>query len=105
MIVEERIYTLQPGTVQSFMSIVEKDGFEVQKEILGRPAGYFVTEIGPQNQIVHLWAYRDMEERRERRARLVADPRWQAVRPKLTSLIVSQENKLLLPAKFWPIAD
>jgi NIPSNAP len=105
MIVEERIYTLQPGTSGSFMSIVEKEGFEVQKEILGRPAGYFVTEIGPQNQIVHLWAYRDMEERRERRARLVGDPRWQAVRPKLTALIVSQENKLLLPAKFWPIAE
>ena len=105
MFVEERIYTLQPGTQGNFISVVENEGFQVQKEILGRPAGYYYTEFGPLNQIVHMWAYRDLEDRREKRAKLMADPRWQAIRPKFTSLIVSQENKFLIPAKGWTIPE
>jgi NIPSNAP len=75
----------------------------VQTEHLGNPLGYFTTEFGPQNQIVHLWRYRDLQDRAERRAALVADPRWQAFRPKLGEFLVSQENKLLIPARFAPV--
>ena len=103
MIVEERIYTLQPMSAGGFLTLVDEEGFAVQSEHLGKPLGYFTTEFGPQNQVVHLWAYKDMQERAERRAALAADPRWQAFRPKLKPFLVSQENKLLIPARFAPI--
>lgn len=103
MIVEERIYTLRPGTSGAFMKVVENGGNEIQAEHLGKPFGYFTTEFGPLNQVVHLWAYEDMADRAARRAALQADPRWAEYRPKLTELVVNQENKLLVPARFAPV--
>lgn len=105
MIVEERIYTLHAGKVPVFLKAYEEHGLEIQKRILGTMVGYFFTEFGPQNQIVHMWAYRDLADRTERRARLAADPGWRKFREISAPLLLLQENKLLIPAKFSPYAD
>ncbi len=31
---------------------------------LGHLVGYFTTEVGNVNEIVHIWAYQDLAERR-----------------------------------------
>lgn len=103
MIVEERIYTVRPMTTGGFLSVVEQEGLAIQSEHLGKPFGYFSTEFGPLNQIVHLWAYEDFADRARRRAALQADPRWNSVRNKLGEFIAGQENKLLVPARFAPV--
>lgn len=103
MFVEERIYTVRATKAKEFLNLLENGGFAIQTEHLGKPFGYFTTEFGPLNQIVHLWRYRDMEDRTKRRAALQADPRWAEYLPKLRELIVSQENKLLVPAPFAPV--
>ena len=36
--------------------------------------GYFTTEIGTLNQIVHMWGYESMAQRQERRTALYSDP-------------------------------
>ncbi len=104
MIVEERIYSLNIGAVPQYLKQYEEEGLAIQRPILGRMVGYFSTEIGPLHQIVHLWAYKDMQERSERRARLTADPRWIEYAKKTHPLQISQENKILLPAPFSPWA-
>ena len=76
MIVEERCYTLKPGTVQVYYRDYDPRGLEIQKRILGNLIGYFHTEIGELNQIVHLWGYDSLAERERRRALLAADPAW-----------------------------
>ena len=103
MIVEQRTYTINPGATQQYLKTYETQGMEAQKEILGHMVGYFYTDIGPLNQIVHMWAYKDLNERAERRAKLFTDPRWQAMLPNLRPHIVSQESKVLIPASFSPI--
>ncbi|MEX3007467.1 NIPSNAP family protein [Hoeflea sp. TYP-13] len=105
MIVEERIYSLQVGAAPEYLRLYEAEGLAIQRPILGRMVGYFTTEIGPLHQIVHMWAYRDMAERSERRARLGADDGWKAYVKKIRPLVVSQENKILIPAPFSPWAD
>jgi hypothetical protein len=60
MIVEERIYSLHPGQAPEYLRLYEAEGLEIQRAILGRMVGYFSTEVGPLNQIVHMWAYRDL---------------------------------------------
>ena len=105
MIVEERTYSLNIGAVPKYLEQYEAEGLAVQRPILGRLVGYFSTEIGPLHQIVHLWAYKDLAERSERRARLMADPRWQAYALKTRPLQISQENKILIPAPFSPWAQ
>ncbi len=103
MIVEERIYTLHPGQAPAYIRAYEAEGMAIQKPILGRMVGYYRTEFGPLNQVIHLWAYESLAERAERRARLEADERWRAYIAKVRPLIVAQENKLLLPAPFLTV--
>tara|TARA_R110000751_G_scaffold234229_3_gene335515 strand:- start:137256 stop:137612 length:357 start_codon:yes stop_codon:yes gene_type:complete len=104
MIVEERIYTLQIGAAPQYLKLYEEEGLAIQRPILGRMVGYFSSEIGALHQIVHLWAYKDLAERSERRAILLADPRWKAYAQKTRPLQISQENKILIPAPFSPWA-
>ena len=106
MIVEERIYTLRPGAAPEYLRLYEAEGLAIQRPTLGRMVGYFSTEIGPLNEIVHLWAYRDLGERQERRQRLQADDGWREYVQKARPMVISQQNKILIPAPFSPaIAD
>ncbi len=64
--------------------------------------GYFSTDIGALHQIVHLWAYRDLADRADRRARLAASPAWQAYLKKVQPLQITQQNEILMPAPMCP---
>ena len=103
MIVEERIYRLKTGTLPSYLKLVEEQGIVIQQRHLGHLIGYFHSEIGPLNQIVHLWAYADHADRDRRRDALAADPAWQAFVPQIQALMDVMENKILKPAAFSPI--
>jgi NIPSNAP len=103
-IVEERIYTLHPGKIAAYLQLYEQEGLAIQRPILGELIGYFSTEIGPLNQIVHLWRYQDMADRASRRATLTADPDWKTYIAKVQPMIREQENKVLIPAPFSPLA-
>jgi hypothetical protein len=103
MIVEERTYTVKPGTVQQYYADYNPRGLEIQKRILGNLIGYFHTEIGELNQIVHLWGYDSLAEREKRRAALAADPEWHAYLRQSPDIIVKMETRILVPAPFSPI--
>ena len=102
MIIEERIYTLFLGKVPEYTRLMESEGIAIQEPILGRLIGYFSTEIGPLNQVIHMWAYDNFEERAERRAQLMKNQKWLAFLTKLRPLIERQENKILIPMSFSP---
>ena len=103
MFIDERTYTLYNGKVSTFLKLYEEEGLEVQTRILGRLIGYFHTDIGPLNQIVHLWGYDSMDDRFRRRAELQASEAWQSYAQKMRPLVMSIENKILIPAPFSPI--
>jgi hypothetical protein len=102
MIVEMRTYTLHPGKVANYLRLYEAEGLATQTRILGKLLGYYSTEIGDVNQVVHLWAYESFEDRLKRRAALFADPDWLAYIPKIVPMLITQESKLLNPARFSP---
>lgn len=101
MIVEERIYTLQPGKVPEYLKAYAEEGIRIQTGHLGNMVGYYFTELGPLNVVVHMWAYEDLGQRAERRARMMADPAWQAYVKKVQPLLVNQESRILNPAPFF----
>ncbi|OGA67228.1 MAG: NIPSNAP domain containing protein [Betaproteobacteria bacterium RIFCSPLOWO2_12_FULL_65_14] len=101
MIVEERIYRMKPGKAPEYIKGYAQEGLAIQRPILGNLVGYYATEIGELNLVVHLWAYEDMADRAARRARLSADPRWQAYLPKVSSFVEHQQNRILNPAPFF----
>lgn len=108
MLVEQRTYTTYPGKWREYLALYEREGFALQQRILGRMVGYYHTEIGALNQIVHLWAYENLVEREQRRGALAAEPQWQAYVAKMLPLLISQESKILTPARFftpvWQVA-
>jgi hypothetical protein len=103
MIVEQRTYTVKPGIVTEYLDFYAREVMEVQKKHLPQMVGYFSTEIGPLNQIIHMWGYADLNERARCRAALYADPAWQAVLKTLLGMIESMETKILVPTAFSPI--
>lgn len=104
MLVEERTYVLHPGSnIHEYLNTYERIGLPVQKPILGGFLGYFVTEFGVQNQLTHLWAYEDLEDRRRRREVLATNERWQECIRIIRPMIAHQENKIMYPASFSPI--
>ena len=102
MIIEQRTYTLHPGKVPDYMRHYEAEGLAVQQPILGKLVGWYSVDFGPQNQIIHLWAYDSYEERTRRRAELGESAAWQAFLPKILPLILRQESKTLMPAPWSP---
>lgn len=98
--VDQRTYTLKNGNVQKFLKLYEEEGMEVQKRILGKMVGYYFTDIGPLNQIVHLWGYSSMDDRWERRKALQASPEWQAYAVQMRPLVDNIENKILIRHRF-----
>ena len=76
MIHELRIYTTLAGKAPE----TAKNSGEVARAIrgdnYGKLEGYWMTEIGPLNQVVHLWSYADLNERARLRVELSKNERW-----------------------------
>ncbi|MGF6919552.1 NIPSNAP family protein [Paraburkholderia sp. 40] len=103
MYYEIRTYKIRTGAVRAYLKLVEEEGIELQKRYLGELVGYFFSEIGPLNQIIHMWAYPSLDEREARRQRLAEDPAWQAFTPKIQALMETMESKIMKPAAFSPL--
>lgn len=103
MLFDMRTYTCRPGTLPKHMKLYEEHGFQAQAEALGQPYFYGITETGPVNSYVHIWAYDSAADRAEKRAVMQGDPAWQDYLRKSAEAgyLVSQENRLLLPASFF----
>jgi hypothetical protein len=65
-----------------------------------QPVGFWYTAIGPLNEVVHLWAYADLNERKEKWGTWECDPRRAEFMAKLRGVVISQSNKILSPTDF-----
>jgi NIPSNAP len=101
MYVEERMYTLQVGKAAEYLKHYENEGMAVQLRHLPHMVGYYLNEVGPQNLIVHMWAYDDLNQREKCRAQMQADPAWQAYVQKTRPLTISQETRIMKCAPFF----
>ena len=97
MIYEVRTYSLQPGTVGEFESrFVQRHPFREKHSKLG---AFWHPEIGPLNQVIHVWPYDDMQHRAAVRAAMAQDPDLQRL-PGGRDFIVAQESEIMTPAPF-----
>jgi hypothetical protein len=97
MIYDVRTYTCRPGTLRKYVAIYQELGYPVQRQHLGEPVLLATTEVGDVNSYVHIWAYRDLAERDEKRRVMRADPRWQEYLETSdgTGYLIRQENRIL----------
>lgn len=105
MIYEMRTYTLRPPRMGDWLALYKSAALPVQQELLGKLVGFFTTEFGVVNQVVHIWAYDSLDDRAARRAALAADPRWVefSVRNKELDAVVELKSAILKPTDFSPL--
>ena len=105
MIIDHRTYRFRPGSVRKWLDKYEREGLPIQRKHLGDFVGIFTTEVGNLHEVVFMWAYESLGDREIRRARMEADPDWQAFIREVWELdaIVEQNIKMLRPASFSPL--
>jgi predicted amidophosphoribosyltransferase len=64
---------------------------------------YWETVVGQLNEAVHLWVYKDLNERAAARAKALQDPDWQAFLAKALPLLVSMQSTVLIPTPVSPM--
>ncbi len=104
MIVEHRTYTIKALRTGDFLKLYERAALPLQLKYLGHLIGFYVSEIGPLNEVVHLWGFASLAERERRRALMEADPGWAVYRQALQELdvVVEQSTKMLRSTSFSP---
>lgn len=102
MIVELRIYDIKTGHLREFLKDYASDGLPIQTKHLGKPLGYYSTEIGDVNQVVHLWRYDDFSDRERRRQALESDKDWIEYKKKALAAgqVIGQKNSILREINF-----
>jgi hypothetical protein len=96
MIYELRTYTIRQGALADVVKAASSVSRDIRGDNYGKLEGYWQTEIGPLNQVMHLWSYQDPNQRARLRAELGENPRWRAEYiPLLRPHLVRQETRLL----------
>ncbi|MDR3531086.1 MAG: NIPSNAP family protein [Rhodopila sp.] len=100
MIIEVRTYQLKPASVAE----VEKRFGEAlpAREKFSKLAAFWHTEVGPLNEIIHVWAYDSFEQRMEIRAAVVKAGVWP---PPIREFVVSMQSEIFIPAPFSPALE
>lgn len=97
MLYEMRTYDLKPRTVAE----VEHrfgEAYEKRRKY-SELAAFWHTEIGPLNQVIQIWGYKDLEERATIREAAVRDGAWP---PRIAEFIVQQRAEIMIPFAFSP---
>jgi hypothetical protein len=99
MIYEVRTYDLKP---QSLPEVENRfaEAYETRKKF-SQLAAFWHTEIGPLNQIIHVWPYKDLEERARIRETALKESggKWP---PKTAEFMVSQRSDIFHQFEFSP---
>ena len=103
MIIEMRTYLLKPAKLKKFLYIYDKEIRETHVSILGNQIGFFYTEFGDLNKVVHLYGYESFEDRNKRRAILAKNKDFLNYLTKVEDIIVHMKNEILLPTEFSKI--
>ena len=98
---ELRWYRAHVGKLGEWINLAR--GVLPAREKYSRNVGYWQTEAGQLNEAVHLWVYKDLNERAAARAKALADPEWQAFLGKAMPLLANMQSVVLVPTSVSPM--
>lgn len=104
MIVDFRRYTLKPGRLPGYLDGYGGAGYCAQIRHLGPALGWFAVDVGPQNQVAHLWRYDSLADMEARRNAMAADPDWLAARDGFKGQFAQQETEVMAVVDGLPYA-
>ena len=92
---EMRTYDLKPRSLPEFE---KRTADKIEGRLkLSKLGGYWRTEVGPLNQVVHIWPYDDLNQRSEIRAKAVAEGGWP---PDNAEFTLEMQSEIYNPAPF-----
>lgn len=97
-IYEMRSYTLKPGTLIEWGNNWSRG---IRNRLDYRAAGMF-TQVGPIYHVHHIWAYKDLNHRKESREQMWSKPGWDECVANTVPLITKLESKIMTPLPFSP---
>lgn len=100
MLYEVRTYRLKPRGVPEFINTFGK-AYE-KRQSLSKISAFFHTEIGPLNEVIHIWPYKDGVERDKKRVKSVSDKKY-AWPPKVAHLQEHMQSELFTPSPMTPV--
>lgn len=95
MIVDHRTYNIVPRKTPAFMAVFMEKAVPIMTKYFGKPVGVYLVEVGPQNQLVHMWGYENYADMEAKRAARDNDPDWAGYLKETEGLLVSQETKII----------
>ncbi|MFB5661334.1 NIPSNAP family protein [Alteribacillus sp. HJP-4] len=103
MYYEMRTYTIKVGHMKQYLDHFEKFGLPVISKY-ARLVGWWYTDIGELNQVIHIWEYESLDDRKQKREALYEDAEWvNDFIPKAFPMLEKQESKIMYAADFSPI--
>jgi len=100
-IYELRSYTLKPGTMYEWGNCWSR-GIRNRGTNNEAVCGFF-TQIGELSNVEHLWAYEDLQTRKETREAAWSRPGWDEVVSYTVPLIRHMKSRILIPTPFSPL--
>lgn len=102
MIYNMRMYDFNPGDVPKYMDAVRDIALKVRQDHGAKLAGWYYTDIGQLNRVVHIWAYEDYAHFEKARDAIRSDPRWEGeYLPRVRGLIVKQQDMMMKASDFF----
>jgi len=98
--IDHRFYTIRPRGMAEFIEVFDRLAMPIQLKYLGAPDGFYMSDIGALNQVVHLWGYESIGDYDQRRTARDADPEWPAYLQASAHLIVAQESRIIRRVEF-----
>jgi len=98
---ELRWYRAHVGKLAEWLSLFK--AVMPAREKYSKNVGVFQTEAGQLNEAVHLWAYKDLNDRAAVRGKVLQDPEWQAYLGKSAPLLAEMKSIILNPAAHSPM--
>ena len=100
---ELRTYTLQVGKLSEAFQLYKELGWPaLEVSYADKLVGYFTSDVGTLNQLIHLWKFDDDADRRNHWQTLFKDQQFMAFAAKIRPLILKQEVQLLHAAPWGP---
>ena len=100
MLYEVRTYRLQQGSTNKVIDLFA-EAYEHRKKH-SEIAAFWYTEIGPLNEVIHVWPYESLDERARIRAEAAKDPNWP---PKISDFLLEQRSEIFVPFPFTPVFE
>ncbi|MBC7719361.1 MAG: NIPSNAP family protein [Chitinophagaceae bacterium] len=103
MIYEMRTYDVKPGLLAAYLKLFNDVGMPERKPY-NNLVGFWFTEFGPLNQVIHIWKWDSLDQRTLLRAELMQNPKWtNNFLPLAMPMLNKMTSVILNPAQFSPL--